>query len=538
MIVGLGAGLLLRSPGANAAPRASGSDGTDVARSGLDALVEPDVETGSAGTSAVADDDELPINVNRSSDGGESLSDLDSQAPIALALTSEDGDDQADSTDGQTSAVNLNSVTNASNSTGQTVATASPVSNTATPVSSSSQSQAGSATTASTTAPASSSSPTPGNTAAPATQTGEWCQVEVGEPNSTLRWNDGGSTSVFRLNGAWFNTPADNAEELVITSAVSTNDNFVMRLWGGGGSTDVACTFGNGTPTPAAPPLPAPITVPSGHVQMGFSADLWGDDREQYWADLEAVPGVGRLIAHEFKSFTRPIRTDVYRWHLESGRDLLLTWNGTDATDILNGSHDEWIREHARELSSLPGNVMLRFWHEPDVSFKREWIDDDPQQFIDSWNYVRAIFAEEQALNIEWVWCPTAWNWEEQGARYYPGDDAVDWICADGYSGWDLDAPLGDIADAYTDFQAWADQRPHKPILVAEFGAGQRGPGDRAEWVEGITDWVAVSSNIRAVVYFDIDMRPHGEIYDWRLRTEPDAWDAMMDVMTSAPFGQ
>ena len=389
---------------------------------------------------------------------------------------------------------------------------------------------------------------------------GPWCQVEVRATDGVIRWDDEGKTAVFRRNDSWFHTPDTAAQVVLIPETVNTADEYVLRLWGGGGTTDVVCSLvnsGNGVnsgdgnstvvsqpPTTAAPEvaavggLPTPIGIPGGPVQIGFSADVWANDRVEYWNDLEATPGTGTFIAHEFKSFTKEINTDLYRWHLESGRDLLLTWNGTDAETILNGSHDDWIREHARELRSLPGTVMLRFWHEPDVNHKRAWIDSDPQQYIDSWMYVRQIFAEEQALNIEWVWCPTAWNWNEQGARYYPGDANVDWICSDGYSGWDLNAPLTDIADAYTDFQAWADQRPNKPILIAEFGAGQRGPGERAEWVHGIDDWVAASPNIRAVVYFDIDMRPNGEIYDWRLRTEPDAWNAMLDVISSAPFGR
>ena len=388
----------------------------------------------------------------------------------------------------------------------------------------------------------------------PVAPTGPWCQIEVRQNDGIIRWEDEGRTTVFRLNDRWFHTPDVAAQAVQIPDPVNTNDQYVMRLWVGG-TTDVPCTFVTSaevfqapaqTATPTSTPtavanvatLPAPIAVPGGPVQIGFSADLWAEDRAQYWSDLQAVPGTGRLIAHEFKSFDKPINTSLFRWHQESGRDLLLTWNGTDAETILNGSNDDWIREHARELRSLPDTVMLRFWHEPDVQHKREWIDHDPQQFIDSWIYVRQIFAEENATNIEWVWCPTAWNWNEQGARYYPGDANVDWICSDGYSGWDLDAPLPHIRDAYTDFQAWANQRPHKPILIAEFGAGQRGPGERAEWVQGIDDWVAASPNIRAVIYFDVDRRPHGEIYDWRLRTEPDAWAAMLDIITSAPFGR
>lgn len=270
---------------------------------------------------------------------------------------------------------------------------------------------------------------------------------------------------------------------------------------------------------------------------MGFTADLWGSDRTAYWNELEAVPGNGRLIAHEFKSFTKNLNMSLYRSHMQEGRDLLLTWNGTNASSILNGSQDDWIRLHARELKTLPGTVKLRFWHEPDVSYKSDWINGDPQNFIDSWMHVRRLFVEEGAIdNIEWVWCPTAWRWEEQGARFYPGDENVDWICADGYSGMNLNKPLSSVESEYTAFQAWANQHPSKPIIIAEFGATAREPGDRAAWVRGIPAWVEASPNIRAVVYFDYDKRGE-QPWDWRLRTEEDAWLAMQEILGSYPFG-
>ena len=406
---------------------------------------------------------------------------------------------------------------------------------------------------------------------------GPWCEVEVRAEDGLIRWNDDGKTPVLRRNDNWLHTPDERALAVLVPDRVDTSDDYVVRLWGNGDSEDVDCSFATRTnlstpasaieivgatttttsaptttaPTTAAPtptvarpvvaagPLPAPIAIPGGPVQFGFNVDLWAQNRTNYWNELEAVPGNGRLIAHEFKSFNKRIDTDTYRWHMEQGRDLLLTWNGTNASTILNGSQDEWIRQHARALKSLPGTVMLRFWHEPDVSYKIQWIEGDPQNFIDSWMHVRQIFVEEGAVdNIEWVWCPTAWRWAEQGARFYPGDANVDWICADGYSGWRHDQPLPEIIDAFTEFQAWANQHPTKPILIAEFGATRREPGVRAQWVEGIRTWVNASPNIRAVVYFDFDRRPQGEDYDWRIRTEPDAWAAVKNLLSSAPFGR
>ena len=386
-----------------------------------------------------------------------------------------------------------------------------------------------------------------------------WCEIEVRAVDGILRWSDDDRTAVFRKNDAWFHTPEEEALAILIPEAVDTDDEYVLRVWGGG-TQDVVCTFVAGATQTASPvdttttsttttttttvpeavaftQLPNPISVPGGPVQMGFNVDLWGSDRTSYWNDLEAVPGNGRLIAHEFKSFTKPINTSLYQWHMDQGRDLLLTWNGTTASSILDGTHDDWIRQHAQELDSLSGTVKLRFWHEPDVSYKASWIEGDPQNYIDAWMHVRRLFVDEGAIdNIEWVWCPTAWNWNEQGARFYPGDANVDWICADGYSGMNLDKPLSPISAEFTAFQAWANQHPSKPILIAEFGATERDAGDRAQWVQGIPGWVNASPNIRAVVYFDYDKRSE-QPWDWRLRTEADAWQAMMDVLSTAPFG-
>ncbi len=396
--------------------------------------------------------------------------------------------------------------------------------------------------------------------AASPAQTGSWCEIEVRATDGVIRWEDEGRTAVFRRNDSWYHTPDEAAVAILVPEEIDTDDEYILRLWNGGTS-DVLCTFVAGTSEVAAPAstttttapaptttttvpeavafaaLPDPIAIPAGPVQMGFNVDLWGDERTAYWSELEAVPGNGRLIAHEFKSFTKTLNTSILSWHMSEGRDVLLTWNGTTASSILDGSQDALIRSHAQQLSALPGTVKLRFWHEPDVSYKASWIEGDPQNYIDAWMYVRRLFVEEGAVsNIEWVWCPTAWNWEQQGALFYPGDANVDWICADGYSGMNLDKPLDPIADEFTAFQAWADQRPSKPILIAEFGATERDPGDRAAWVQGIPTWVNASSNIRAVVYFDYDKRSE-QPWDWRLRTEADAWDAMKDVLSSAPFG-
>ena len=57
------------------------------------------------------------------------------------------------------------------------------------------------------------------------------------------------------------------------------------------------------------------------------------------------------------------------------------------------------------------------------------------RDFVAAWDHIRAIFAAVGVKNAAWVWCPTAngFNPDGRAAAFYPGDNKVDWICADAY---------------------------------------------------------------------------------------------------------
>ena len=53
------------------------------------------------------------------------------------------------------------------------------------------------------------------------------------------------------------------------------------------------------------------------------------------------------------------------------------------------------------------------------------------------------IFDAEGATNVTWAWCGTAWGMKTPDSatstagsayQYYPGDDVIDWVCADGFN--------------------------------------------------------------------------------------------------------
>ena len=61
--------------------------------------------------------------------------------------------------------------------------------------------------------------------------------------------------------------------------------------------------------------------------------------------------------------------------------------------------------------------------------------DSRAAAYVAAWDHIRAIFTAVGATNVSWVWCPTGIGFEDGRAKpYYPGDNEVDWVCADVYS--------------------------------------------------------------------------------------------------------
>ena len=127
-----------------------------------------------------------------------------------------------------------------------------------------------------------------------------------------------------------------------------------------------------------------------------------------------------------------------------------------------------------------------------------------------------ASSSRPASTNVSWVWCPNAWGFHTgEAQKFYPGDEYVDWICANGYN-W---AP-GRQGDEWRPFEwifqhfyDWAVGRG-KPLMIGEFGVQERKPGEKAEWLRDAADVLKTKfPEIKAIVYFNVKKR-----YDWRLR--------------------
>jgi beta-mannanase len=254
---------------------------------------------------------------------------------------------------------------------------------------------------------------------------------------------------------------------------------------------------------------------------------LWGGWKSAFnVADLEAVRRRGSV----------PMIT----WEPWAGTAADPKW--TLNASILSGASDAYIHSWARGLAAYGGTVMLRFAHEMhDQSYP--WAvgvnGNTADQYVAAWRYVHAIFVDEHATNVRWIWNPNTMPgtgrsaYEDIYRSVYPGNDVVDWAGLDIYNGgsalhgWGGWRTFGEaLADPYDALRAVTD----KPVILGEVGSAEAG-GAKAEWIQStFADLLSGRfAAVRAMVWFDVDKEE-----DWSLDSSQQSLTAWMGTLRAA----
>ena len=226
--------------------------------------------------------------------------------------------------------------------------------------------------------------------------------------------------------------------------------------------------------------------------------------------------------------------TPVITWEMKS-RSTPIPY-----ADVLAGRWNKYIDGWAAAAAKDGRPVLLRFGHEMNGDWygwsgaRNGRSEAAAQQFVSVWKYVRGRFARAGATNVAWVWCVNhqsvpdeAWNAPE---NYYPGDDQVEWTCADGYNwgtsqttardGWTSQWQTFDqvFGSVYARVTAKA---PDKPFMIGEFASSEEG-GSKPAWIhDAAARMPAAYPKLRAFVWFNYDKET-----DWRVESSTASLDA------------
>jgi hypothetical protein len=222
---------------------------------------------------------------------------------------------------------------------------------------------------------------------------------------------------------------------------------------------------------------------------------------------LQTVLGHKLSIVHTYLKWQAPFPTPSDMAFVRQGSTLLVSWAGTDTRQITSGSDDSWIRTRAQQIKALGEPVFLEWRWEMDRPNLRSQ-EHSGADYVAAWDHIRAIFSAAGVTNAAWVWCPTAAGFSDgQAAAFYPGNNEVDWICADAYPTYGINESF---AATVTPFLTWASQ-DGKPVMIGEFGVPESyGTQQRAQWLRAAQQVVLADHQIKALLYFDANPAGQG----------------------------
>ena len=283
-------------------------------------------------------------------------------------------------------------------------------------------------------------------------------------------------------------------------------------------------------------------------------------------------------------------------WDVSLGRIPLVGWGCGVSKQINTGAHDATIRKTAEAMKAFGHEFFMRYCWEMDGD-KRYAEVGTPEDFVQSWIRIYNIFKEVGADNVVWVWCGNANTFKNKNQHtlkyawdYYPGDEYVDWVSADGYNWAASDRNKAadykrdrwrSFVEIYDEFMTWARstgpvpqsmqteasdvpaefprKRVVKPIMIGEYGAIEP-VGDmidhfldispyntKPQWLRDSHDavngsksgtpgcwWCGIYSDIAAMVYFDIE-GPNGH---WEITSSPESIAAYREAAQDPWFNQ
>jgi hypothetical protein len=266
-----------------------------------------------------------------------------------------------------------------------------------------------------------------------------------------------------------------------------------------------------------SPPPPEPATAPA-LLGAGAPADS-GTAAAQQAATRRLETAIGRQlnIGHSFVPWGAGLG-EVPAANVAAGRTPMISFGkGSSWRAVAAGRDDRYLTALARSVAALGRPVLLRYaWGMDSANL---WTTRSRgAAYVAAWRHVHDLFAA-QGVRAFWVWSPNADAFA--GARggvdqYWPGDDYVDWVAADGFNqgGCADGSTWRDFGPIFKAFYSWGSARA-KPLMISGTGTVEDpiDPGRKRAWYLDAAGGLGRSMpRVRAVVLLDqggrCDLRP------------------------------
>jgi hypothetical protein len=151
-------------------------------------------------------------------------------------------------------------------------------------------------------------------------------------------------------------------------------------------------------------------------------------------SSLQNSLGVNLGIVHVYAPLGTSINTPSNLHFIAEHKTLLISLAGGDTIKTREGRLEQAIVTAAQQVAALKVPVLFEYRWEMDRPNLQSTMHSGAD-YIAAWDRVRSVFTAQHVTNAEFVWCPQHQGFASGVApSSYPGDNEVDWVCADVYS--------------------------------------------------------------------------------------------------------
>jgi hypothetical protein len=278
-----------------------------------------------------------------------------------------------------------------------------------------------------------------------------------------------------------------------------------------GGWTAGPAPSANGKATPGPRALTEPTS--QGHPLVGLFAKGFPDSTGPL-TTFQQQAGVQPKIVLYFSGWDEALKWSFVKSVTSDGATPLVQIEpgNTPLSSIASGSQDKYLISYAASIRAFGHQVIISFGHEMNGTwYQWGWKNTSPATFVAAWRHIVAVFREQGASNVTWMWTVQAPADAPRNtanpAPWWPGSDYVTWVGIDGHF-----THAGETFDDLFDLAiAQVRSITSKPILIGETAiapiAGQ------AATIPALFAGVA-ARGLLGFIYFDSDGN-----YDYRLQS-------------------
>ena len=298
----------------------------------------------------------------------------------------------------------------------------------------------------------------------------------------------------------------------------------------------VACTNGSVpfccapaasvTPAPATNSTPQPAPPPASGVSFGANLKPAKTDIATPLKAFKDQTSVYPAPVDVIVQFKDPFPTDVVSQIETVGSTPMVTPMCDDPAKVASGADDAYYLQFFTDAKAFGRSVYIRPYHEMNIADVHSCnTQGNGPTVIAAWMHLRKLAANVGALNLIWVWCPSAPHDPTGADSYYAGDANVDVVGADWYANDTSGTYLGPVQNG--PLTGFLNHYSQKPTMVVETAATQP---NQAAYIASLGAWARTMPGLKAVMWWDMPGGSNGAHpgFAWNLGTDgAAAWKAV-----------